>query len=110
MHVISSCAELLYDPVYTCWPNNWAKQAIVSFIIDVNQLTNIENNYLTILCVFEYKGFQNGGGGWGPRAKICHGPRATLIRPWPVGVFNSLKRQIWPINLQDLLYSFSEKY
>ena len=19
---------------------------------------------------------------WGPRAKICHGPRATLIRPW----------------------------
>ena len=23
-----------------------------------------------------------GVGGWGLRAKICHGPRATLIRPW----------------------------
>ena len=26
---------------------------------------NIENNYLTILCVFEFKGFHNGGGGGG---------------------------------------------
>ena len=26
------------------------------------------------------------GGGWGLRAKICHGPRATLIRPWSLSV------------------------
>ena len=24
--------------------------------------------------------------GWGLRAKICHGPRATLIRPWSLSV------------------------
>jgi hypothetical protein len=39
VHIISSCVELLYyDPVYTCWPNNLARQAIVSFIIDANKL------------------------------------------------------------------------
>ena len=27
-----------------------------------------------------------GGGGWGLRAKICHEPRATLIRPWSLSV------------------------
>jgi hypothetical protein len=28
----------------------------------------------------------SGGVGWGLRAKICHGPRATLIRPWSLSV------------------------
>jgi hypothetical protein len=33
-------------------------------------VNKIENNYLTILCVFEFKSFHNeGGGGWGPRAE-----------------------------------------
>jgi hypothetical protein len=42
----------------------------------------LKNNYLTIVCVFEFKGFHNEGGGVGGIAlKICHGPRTTLIRP-----------------------------
>ena len=38
--------------------------------------------------VFKFKGFHDKGGevGWGFRAKICHGPRATLIRPWSLSV------------------------
>jgi hypothetical protein len=40
---------------------------------------NIEKNYLTILCVFKFKGFHNKAEA---RAKICHEPRATLIQPW----------------------------
>jgi hypothetical protein len=43
---------------------------------------NIEKNYLTVLCVFKFNGFHKKGEVWGPRAKICHGPCATLIRPW----------------------------
>ena len=50
---------------------------------------NIGKNYLSILCVFKFKGFHNkaeggGGGVRDPRAKICHEPRATLIQPWPL--------------------------
>jgi hypothetical protein len=46
------------------------------------------HNYLTILRVFKFKGLpdKGGGGGWGLRAKICHGSRATLIRPWSLSV------------------------
>jgi hypothetical protein len=36
----------------------------------------LKNNYLTIVCVFEFKGFHNEGGGWlGPLAENL--PRAS---------------------------------
>jgi hypothetical protein len=35
----------------------------------------LKKNYLTILCVFEFKGFHNEGGGWGHRAENL--PRAS---------------------------------
>jgi hypothetical protein len=49
---------------------------------------NIEKNYLTLLCVFKFNGYHKKGEGvvWGPRAKICHGPRATLIGPGHLSV------------------------
>jgi hypothetical protein len=43
---------------------------------------NIGKYYLTFLCVFKFNGFHKKGEVWAPPAKICHGPRATLILPW----------------------------
>jgi hypothetical protein len=59
MHVISSCAELLYDPVYTCWPNNWARQAIFLFIIDTNQFKYWIEGVVLSVTMFVDSSFEN---------------------------------------------------